>query len=202
MSTVTRTQALSAGESRYFGKVCAKHPEMAGLRYVASWGCVSCSNEATKRNQAKDRNEVHARNKRYRELNPEKVKQMDASWRERNAEYDAARKRAYRLTNIEKITAQYKEYCDNNRGKIRAKNNKRHAAKLQRLPSWLNLAELFEIECVYKYCAALNGVGLAFHVDHEVPLRGKQVSGLHVPWNLRVIPARDNILKSNRMEVA
>lgn len=199
MTPKTRTEAVAIGGARYIGKVCAKHPLLGGTRYTASYGCIACSNDATKRNQAKDRAAVHARNKQYREKNPDKVRQMGRAWRENNIEYDAARKHAYRVANIERLTAKYQEYCKNNRGKIRAKNNRRHAEKLQRMPAWLNAAELFEIECVYTYCAALNRIGLRFHVDHEVPLRGVQVSGLHVPWNLRVLPAQDNMRKSNRL---
>lgn len=78
--------------------------------------------------------------------------------------------------------------------------NKRRAAKLQRTPKWLTDGDLFEIECIYTYAAALNKVGLVYHVDHIIPLQGKIVSGLHVPENLRVIPARENISKRNKFE--
>lgn len=41
--------------------------------------------------------------------------------------------------------------------------------------------------------------GIKHHVDHIEPLNGKDRSGLHVPWNLRVIPASVNQAKGNRV---
>jgi hypothetical protein len=41
--------------------------------------------------------------------------------------------------------------------------------------------------------------GIAWHVDHMIPLQARKVCGLHVWNNLQVIPATMNVAKSNRM---
>ena len=66
------------------------------------------------------------------------------------------------------------------------------------MPAWLNAGHMLEMESIYVYCSALRSVGLDYHVDHIVPLRGDEVSGLHAPWNLQVIPGVENMSKGNR----
>lgn len=58
-------------------------------------------------------------------------------------------------------------------------------------PSW---ADRKKIRSVYLLAAKIaRESGMAHHVDHRVPLRGRTVCGLHVHYNLRVIPAIENV---------
>ena len=41
-------------------------------------------------------------------------------------------------------------------------------------------------------------LGFEWHVDHVIPLKGRQVSGLHIWSNLAVIPKVENLRKGNK----
>ena len=82
-----------------------------------------------------------------------------------------------------------------------AKTAKRRAAKLQRTPCWLTSEGLWLIEEYYHLAQKRTELlGFPWHVDHIIPLQGRNVSGLHVPENLQVIPGIENIKKSNKYD--
>lgn len=79
-----------------------------------------------------------------------------------------------------------------------ASSAKRAEAIAQRTPPW---ADLNAIEAVYEQAKRLSReTGSAHHVDHEIPLQGRRVSGLHVHTNLRVMVGRENVRKGNKFE--
>lgn len=83
---------------------------------------------------------------------------------------------------------------------IRHHAAKRRVVKLQRTPPW---ADQTAIKAIYAEAVRLKReTGVEYHVDHEIPLQGELVSGLHVHQNLQILTGSENSKKSNRFEVA
>jgi len=76
---------------------------------------------------------------------------------------------------------------------------KRQTAKLNRTPPWITRPYFAEMEGQYHFARIMSRItGTPWSVDHIVPIQGKSVSGLHVPWNLQSLPSRQNSSKGNR----
>jgi hypothetical protein len=99
----------------------------------------------------------------------------------------------------DKILQYGKEYYNNNKAQSFAKSARRRATKLQRTPKWIKDVFIDEIKIIYKRAQIIKAfTEEVWHVDHIVPLQGKKVSGLHVPWNLQLLPAEENLSKGNK----
>lgn len=93
-------------------------------------------------------------------------------------------------------------YKKANPDKTQADTIKRRVSKINRSPKWLSDNELWMMKEAYALAILRPQLtGIKWHVDHIIPLQGKVVSGLHVPTNLQVIPAIENIKKGNKFEV-
>ena len=99
----------------------------------------------------------------------------------------------WREKNYEKTLAYSRQYHRDNRARYNAHWYKYHADQMQRTPAW---ADVTKIVAIYEM-AKQQGLS----VDHIIPLRGKRVSGLHVEYNLQLIPLLENVRKSNCFEV-
>jgi 5-methylcytosine-specific restriction endonuclease McrA len=105
----------------------------------------------------------------------------------------------WKKKNKSRLSGYQTKWYELNRGKRTSYQNKRKAQKLLRTPKWLTEADLHEIQLFYVMAAELETIfPWKQHVDHIVPLQGKTVSGLHVPWNLQILSAKANIEKGNR----
>lgn len=113
-----------------------------------------------------------------------------------------ATSRKYREKHRDIINAKRKEYVKNNRAKINARKAKYRSIKLQATPRWLTKDDFKKIEDFYTEARKLSlQTGVQYHVDHIAPLRGNLICGLHVPWNLQILTAKENRLKRNKYEV-
>jgi hypothetical protein len=198
---MTQQEARLAGKTRYFGAVCVKHPDARGERGTAGGACVKCSLEAVQRYHAKHSDRRKAQSAKDNNKNPAQRSAAHKVWREANVAHDANRKRQYRTDNLEKVKATYKQYYDANYPRMLAKRNKQHADRINRTPAWLTKDDHWMIEQAYELAALRTKIfGVAWHVDHVLPLRGKMVSGLHTPYNMQVILGVENLRKGNRVQ--
>lgn len=113
-----------------------------------------------------------------------------------------ASSKQWKENNKEQVKAYAIAYSKKNTAKRTALERKRELAKKNRTPSWLTPFDLLHMQCLYQVAAMrTKESGQQWHVDHIVPLQGKTVSGLHVPWNLQVILASENLRKNNKHEI-
>ena len=104
-----------------------------------------------------------------------------------------ARTREWNAANPERKRQMDIEFAENNKALITSYKAKRRATLRQAMPSWLTQDQILQIRAIYAEAKRLSDeTGIPHDVDHIVPLAGKIVSGLHVPWNLRAIPKIEN----------
>ena len=96
------------------------------------------------------------------------------------------------LEYLEKTRKQSREWPAKNRAAYRAKLARRRAVLKKASPVWADSKAILEM---YKTCPK------GYHVDHIIPLNGKNVCGLHVHWNLQHLLAKDNLSKGNKLAV-
>lgn len=92
------------------------------------------------------------------------------------------------------------DWRNNNPDKNTAKTVRYNTTKIHATPSWLTNEQRLQIDSIY-WLARLQYelTDIKYEVDHIVPLKGKTVCGLHVPWNLQLLTERENRSKSNRI---
>ena len=104
--------------------------------------------------------------------------------------------------NREKDNAYKAKWNKDNKDKKLVLTRKRQISKINRTPKWLTDFDKLKIKCIYSIAAMLARENKEpWHVDHIIPLKGKMVSGLHVPSNLRAIRGSENMKKHNEFEV-
>jgi hypothetical protein len=132
-------------------------------------------------------------NKIYRQTHREWSRAYHRHWHQLHKEMHLKWARRWKQNNPKKVLAYQRKWTKRNPGKVRSHRTLTLARRLKRVPSWVikNPTILSQIERIYQNRPK------GYHVDHIIPLCGKLVSGLHVPWNLQYLPAHENRKKYN-----
>lgn len=184
MQVISREEAKAVGLKRYYTGVPCQNGHDSE-RYVRNWECLLCVKGMQERlRQKREAVATHV----YSTGLPCKKGHI-----------------ATRYVSDGKCTVcvgnKRKAWSVRNTEKVSASNAKRRASKSKATPKWLTREQLKQMEALYLRAQIWTDVtGVPYQVDHIIPLHGTLVCGLHVPWNLRVITAEDNVRKSNRVE--
>ena len=183
-----RSEAKAVKAKYYFTGLPCKYGHVA-LRKTKGV-CVECmkaeSNGAYKRRKEYfveyNRTKGVENKKRYYQANREKVIQRA-------------------LTRAVEVKRKYrKSWKEANPDVVKAATNDRRRRHKNATPKWLTKEQKVEIRKIYREAIKLcRGNPKTYAVDHIVPLMGKEVCGLHVPWNLQILTAEENFKKNNKL---
>ena len=184
----TRKEAKETGATHYYtGEPCSRGH--VALRKTKG-SCTECLKEDWTKDNEKRADYFKAYN--HSEAGQKAKKQ----YYERNREVVIARaatrtneaKQAYRNT-----------WKDRNPLEVKASTKHRRDKHKQATPKWLSLEQKAEIRKIYIDAMTVSRVTKTpYVVDHIIPLRGQDVCGLHVPWNLQIMSREENLKKSNK----
>lgn len=179
-----RQQAVAVGDKYYFtGKPCPVGH--IAKRKTSNGECADCA---------------RVRLKKWRDRHPEAVKKHNDTQHLLHAAELSTRSKRFCEQNKDKVKKWSKRYQQKNLHIFAANNAKRKATKLKATPKWLSKEDRWLITEIYDLCRRRTfATGVPWQVDHIVPLQSKDVCGLHVPWNLRVILGKENRAKGNKL---
>lgn len=143
---------------------------------------------------------TRAKSAAYRVSNPEKVAHAMRTARSKKPDEYKAKARVLarqRVASGKQAQASAK-FTQAHPDRHAAAQAKRRAKRLQATPSWADATAIAEIYAEARRRTALTGT--PHDVDHDIPLAGRNVCGLHVANNLQIISAAENKRKGNRYD--
>jgi hypothetical protein len=182
-------------------KVCSRCGEeklRADFPKIGGTLCKPCKNTQAREtyNSNLEVNRVKKCIDAKRVYSTEKRREKARIWRKRNPEkVKADNKKRYKYQ---------REWLKKNKALTTYHAALRRTLKSKATPPWVknDPKHLTQIADLYKYAKLKQEFDCQYyHVDHIEPLKGKTSCGLHVVWNLRVLPALENIKKHNKLIV-
>ena len=185
----TRKEAQDSGAKYYFTGGPCKYGHIAPRKTKGA--CVECIKIEWQQAAEKRADYFREYNRR------EDVKDRKNEWYEANRE-QVIQAAATRPLEVKRVYQ--KAWKERNTVWVRADTKARRRKHRLATPKWLTREQKGQIRELYKIAITMTKTtGEQYVVDHIVPLRSEFVCGLHVPWNLRVIPRQENLLKSNKL---
>lgn len=139
----------------------------------------------------RNKDQYLARAKSWDAANKDRKRELMAT--ESALEKARIRMRAWSKANPEKVIANNKKFYAQNQALIRSYKARRRARVRQAVPPWITDEQVVAVQAIYAESEHLSvATGIDHEVDHILPLAGKVIFGLHVPWNLRVLTRDDN----------
>ena len=200
---ISRQQSIEQGLKWFFTGVPCKRGHVT-KRNVSNTSCRGCQGLQHKEWVTENKEKVQVYSRKWFEKNEVISKERNKNWysKEENLVKKSEKVCIYYAQNQEVIREKIKIKRKNNPHIETAISAKKRATKLKRTPCWLTKKDILKIKKLYELASKkTKETGIPWHVDHIIPLRGKKVSGLHVPANLRVIPAMENLKKSNKWKI-
>ena len=136
----------------------------------------------------------------WRAKNKEKLKESRAAYYAKHRDQELANMQQWRKENKEHIAEYAAKHKAENRAHYTGKEAQRRAAKVASSILQGDEWNDFFISEIYEASRDKSiSTGIKWHVDHIIPLQGKNVRGLHVWYNLQLLPASINCAKGNRL---
>jgi hypothetical protein len=165
-----------------------------------TYACLDCTRAKMRAWRSANNDRDRAAKARWALANREKIKAKGKRYYAENRYKHQTACRRWADKNLKKRREYTYKWVSKNKAAKYDWNAKRRATRLSAMPSWLSAIELAQIREMYDVAIAKTmQTGIQHHVDHIHPLQGDGFNGLHVPWNLRVTTAFDNLSKHNRL---